>query len=157
MNSTLSITPTFLLVLIIGTIILFTRSANWIEVNAVVRQSEIEEIYLNPNASMDANRGSFDYKLLLEYEYTYKGKSYIGTAIYPDMPNIFSEETLALEMQHKYKVEAEVIAYVDTKAPSIAALETANTIGVKKLLIFGLLLIVIIGFIIGGIFVFQKL
>ncbi len=120
----------------------------------MVLKSNIREEYTSPSAAAANNEGLFRYHVDLTYQYTYIGKQYKGTAIYPSMPNIFTKESLARDTAKRYPVGKLLNVFIDPQSPSKAALITSNSISVKGKVAIMLSIMMGIAFVVGGVYLF---
>lgn len=120
----------------------FFDTRNWTEALGVINHIEINEDYNRPISSMSSNKRFTDYIIELEYEFNYKNKKYIGSQIYPLVPNVYSEKEHAEEILNKYNVDTSVSIYFNPNNPNDSCLITSkNTSSVKVIIITFILLL----------------
>ncbi|WP_075186426.1 DUF3592 domain-containing protein [Teredinibacter haidensis] len=149
-----------LAVLVTGsTLYLFLRSANWEAVRGKIVHSELKQISVGPNSARAKNSvgGVFDYRADIEYHYTVGEEQYIGRNIYPRIENTFSDERVAKESVSNYPKGLTLTVFYNPDNPGISCLITSKLLSIKQAVILVLAFLFVVAFVVGGIYIFNKL
>ncbi|NOZ55153.1 MAG: DUF3592 domain-containing protein [Gammaproteobacteria bacterium] len=107
------------------------QSASWPDVQGKVLSSKIGKVYNQPGSIGNENKRTFDYKVLLDYEYSVNGEKQIGHNLYVLLPNIFSNKHEAENVISEFSAGKLVQVYYDPGSPSQSCLITTKTIPLK--------------------------
>ena len=110
----------------------FYDSKSWLEETATINAIEME--VLN-HSNKSGSNSSIDYKINLEYEFSHNEKKYVGTKLFPIIPNIFSRLTDAEEIINKYKNKKNVTVYFKPSNPNRSCLNSSKGISNTKLIL----------------------
>ncbi len=131
-------------------------SRNWQAVEGELLTAEIQEKYISPNSARGQRGSLHEYEVKLRYRYHVNGRDYEGGQLYPVLPNIFSDRKLAEEELRSFQAGS-VTVYFSPDNPNMSALKTSGNLSLKQFVILFITIFTAIGFVIGGIFVFNKL
>lgn len=151
------ITITIILLSISIAIWMFIKSSSWVPTTGTINHIEIIEKYNRPDTAMSENKKSFDYVIDLKYNYTINGTNYIGTKIYPGLPNVFTDKKDAENILKNYPANSSTTIYYDPAKPANSSLITSKSIPTKGIITLVVLVIFISLFVTAGILLFPKL
>lgn len=135
----------------------YVKSSNWIASDGFIEEIKLVEKYNDPSFSMSENKRSFEYIINVKYSYSFNSKEYIGTNLYPGLPNIFSNKKDAETALIKYPESSKVTVYYDPSFTQNSSLETSKSISVKNLATLVIFILFVSLIVFGGIIIFPKL
>ena len=130
-------------------------SKNWVNVDGKVNSIELTAI--SNTYSKNAGSKSTDYKIDIEYLYSFNEKELTGEQFYPLVPNVFSDKAYADELMSKFAKGSNIIVHVNPSSPHDSCLIVEKGISIwSYIFLFGFFIAVIsaLGF---GIHFFNKL
>ncbi len=133
------------------------KSRGYTTVEGKITKSEIIEHYRRPGSQGAENRNTFEYEVVLEYQYTVDGTTYTGNRLYAGLPNIFPDKRSAEDIVAQYGAGSLASIYYNPSSPHQSSLlSTASFSTVQILILVGTVLFVAV--IVGaGIWAFNKL
>lgn len=143
--------------LVIIAIFLWFKSSNWGKVEGEITRFDLIEEYESANSGMSDHERLFRYKVNIEYTYSYDGKQFVGTQIYPGLPNIFPSEKSAREAIDSLRSGSLVTVFFDKSNPKQSALITSKQFKSSALVVMIISILSVVIFVVGGIYIFNKL